>query len=274
MAWPDPKTAAARLKKVSRLRPTLALVLGSGFHHVRDSLVVDRQIAAAKIPGFPRPAVPGHAGEILFGHLGGTPVLVLNGRAHFYEGHSLAEVAFPIRALAAFGIRAVLLTNAAGGINRRFRAGDFMMLTDHLNFLGATPLRGPAAAGQPQIVALTATYDAGLRALLRAAARAAGIRLRAGVYLAVSGPSYETPAEIRAFARLGADAVGMSTVPEAVVARQCGLRVAAVSCITNPAAGLGRGGISHAEVLATAARVRSAGTALAGHFAGLYAASP
>ena len=274
MALPNPNTAAARLKQASPLRPTLALVLGSGFHHLLTELQVAGRLAGARIPGFPRPAVSGHAGEIVFGHLAGTPVLVLSGRAHFYEGHDMDRVTFPIRALAAFGIRAVLLTNAAGGIHPKFRPGDFMVLTDHINFMGVNPLRGPEAPGRSRFVDLSATYDPGLRALLAAAARRARVRLRAGVYLAVSGPSYETPAEIRAFADLGADAVGMSTVPEAVVARQCGLRVAALSCITNPAAGLGRGGISHAEVLATAARVRSAGTALAGHFAGLYAASP
>jgi purine-nucleoside phosphorylase len=164
----------------------------------------------------------------------------------------------------------VLLTNAAGGINRRFRAGDFMVVEDHINFMGFNPLRGQAAPGRPRFVDLTTTYDPGLRGLLRQAARADGLRLRTGVYLAVSGPSYETPAEIRAFARLGADAVGMSTVPEAVVARQCGLRVAAVSCLTNPAAGLGNRTLSHAEVLATAERVKTAGARLLKDFAELY----
>jgi purine-nucleoside phosphorylase len=271
MALPDPQTAAARLHKVSRLRPTLALVLGSGFHHVLAELCVEATVASAKIPGFPRPSVSGHAGEICFGHLGGTPVLVLSGRAHFYEGHSPEELTFPMRVLAACGIRAVLLTNAAGGINRRFRAGDFMALADHINFMGFNPLRGPEAPGRPRFVDLTATYDAGLRVLLQSAAKRAKLRLREGVYLAVSGPSYETPAEIRAFARLGADAVGMSTVPEAVVARQCGLCVAAVSCITNPAAGLGQTMISHAEVLETADRVKTSATRLLKQFAGLYA---
>jgi len=220
MALPNPNTAAARLKQASPLRPTLALVLGSGFHHLLTELQVAGRLAGARIPGFPRPAVSGHAGEIVFGHLAGTPVLVLSGRAHFYEGHDMDRVTFPIRALAAFGIRAVLLTNAAGGIHPKFRPGDFMVLTDHINFMGVNPLRGPEAPGRSRFVDLSATYDPGLRALLAAAARRARVRLRAGVYLAVSGPSYETPAEIRAFADLGADAVGMSTVPEAVVARQ------------------------------------------------------
>ena len=274
MALPNPNTAAARLKQASPLRPTLALVLGSGFHHLLTELQVAGRLACARIPGFPRPAVSGHAGEIVFGHLAGTPVLVLSGRAHFYEGHDMDRVTFPIRALAAFGIRAVLLTNAAGGIHPKFRPGDFMVLTDHINFMGVNPLRGPEAPGRSRFVDLSATYDPGLRALLAAAARRARVRLRAGVYLAVSGPSYETPAEIRAFAGLGADAVGMSTVPEAVVARQCGLRVAALSCITNPAAGLGSTAISHAEVLETAERVKTTGTQLLANFAELYSHLP
>ena len=274
MALPNPNTAAARLKQASPLRPTLALVLGSGFHHVLTELQVAGRLACARIPGFPRPAVSGHDGEIVFGHLAGTPVLVLSGRAHFYEGHDMDRVTFPIRALAAFGIRAVLLTNAAGGIHPKFRPGDFMVLTDHINFMGVNPLRGPEAPGRSRFVDLSATYDPGLRALLAAAARRARVRLRAGVYLAVSGPSYETPAEIRAFAGLGADAVGMSTVPEAVVARQCGLRVAALSCITNPAAGLGSTAISHAEVLETAERVKTTGTQLLANFAELYSHLP
>jgi purine-nucleoside phosphorylase len=251
-----PQTAAARLKRISTLRPTLAIVLGSGFHHVLTELRVDRKVSCAKIPGFPVPGVGGHAGELIFGRLGGTPVLVLSGRAHFYEGHSMEQVTFPIRTLAALGIRDLLLTNAAGGINQKFRPGDFMVLTDHINFMGVNPLRGPALPGRTRFVDMTRVYDARLSALLFCAGKSGNLKLRRGVYLAVSGPSYETPAEIRAFARLGADAVGMSTVPEAMVARQCGLNVAAVSCITNPAAGRNQGLLSHAEVLKTAERVK------------------
>ncbi len=222
----------------------------------------DKKIEYAKIPGFPTPTVPGHAGELYFGHLGGTPVLMLSGRAHFYEGHDMERVTFGVRMLAAFGIRDLLLTNAAGGISRHFRAGDFMAVTDHINLMGENPLRGVLRAGRPCFVDLTEVYDPGLRGLLVRAAQLAGLKLRRGVYLAVSGPSYETPAEIRAFRKLGAEAVGMSTVPEAVVARQCGLNVAAVSCITNLAAGMGRNHLSHAEVLETAERVQASGAAL------------
>ena len=271
MSLPTPPTAAARLAKLSTLRPALALVLGSGFHHALTELQAERKVPYAKIPGFPQPTVAGHAGELYFGHLGGTPVLMLSGRAHFYEGHSLETVTFAVRTLAAFGIRDLVLTNAAGGINRKFRPGDFMALTDHLNFMGANPLRGPNAAGGPRFLDLTAAYDPELRKLMQAAAKTAEIKLRSGVYAAVSGPSYETPAEVRAFARLGADAVGMSTVPEAIVARHCGLRVAGVSCITNAAAGLGGAQVSHAEVMETAERVKTAAARLLKNFAALYA---
>ena len=270
MSLSDPQTAATRLQNISPLRPTLAVVLGSGFHHVLAELRVARKISYAKIPGFPQPTVNGHAGELYFAELGGTPVLVLSGRAHFYEGHPMARVTFAVRALAAFGITDLLLTNAAGGLNPKFHAGDFMVLTDHLNFMGVNPLRGPQPSNLPRFVDLTETYDRKLRELLSRAGKMAKLKLQAGVYLAVSGPSYETPAEIRAFARLGADAVGMSTVPEAIVARQCGLKVAAVSCITNLAAGISKTHLSHAEVLATAERVKKTGAALIKNFAGLY----
>jgi purine-nucleoside phosphorylase len=265
-----PQTAAARLKKLSSLPPALAIVLGSGFHHVLAALDVDKKISCAKIPGFPVPGVSGHAGELIFGRLGGTPVLVLSGRAHFYEGYAMEQVTFPIRTLAALGIRDLLLTNAAGGINQKFRSGDFMVLTDHINWMGANPLRGGAGPDRPRFVDMTHVYDAKLSALLVRAGKDGNLKLRRGVYLAVSGPSYETPAEIRAFARLGADAVGMSTVPEAMVARQCGLSVAAVSCITNPAAGRGRGPLSHAEVLETAERVKGLAVELLKNFMRYY----
>src|ERR1039457_6858193 len=270
MALSSPQTAAARLKKSSPLRPTLAIVLGSGFHHVLSELCVDKKVSYAKIPGFPKPTVSGHAGELYFGHLGKTPVMVLSGRAHFYEGHSMERVTFAVRALAAFGIRDLLLTNAAGGINKKFRAGDFMVLSDHSNLMGANPLRGPAVPNLPRFVDMTRVYDTKLGALLFRAGKSCNLRLQRGVYLAVSGPSYETPAEIRAFARLGADAVGMSTMPEAMVARQCGLNVAAVSCITNLAAGISKEKLSHAEVLETAGRVKKTGAQLIKNFAELY----
>jgi purine-nucleoside phosphorylase len=266
----NPQAAAARLKKASPLRPTLAIVLGSGFHHVLAELRVEKKISYAEIPGFPKPTVSGHAGELYFGHLGQTPVLVLSGRAHFYEGHDMERVTFATRTLAAFGITDLLLTNAAGGINKKFNAGDFMVLADHINLMGANPLRGPQHKGLPRFVDLTEAYDKKLREILFQAGNISKLKLQRGVYLAVSGPSYETPAEIRAFATLGADAVGMSTVPETIAARQLGLRVAAVSCITNLAAGISKGNLSHAEVLETAERVKKSGAALIKGFAELY----
>ena len=270
MAFPDPKIAAAKLKKLSRLRPTLALVLGSGFNHVLGELDVGAAIPYAQLPGFPKPGVAGHDGKLLLGRLGGTPVLVLSGRAHFYEGHPMERVTFAVRVLAAYGIRDVLLTNAAGGINRKFRAGDFMVLTDHLNFMGVNPLRGEAIPGLPRFVDSTRVYDPKLGARLLRAGRGRSPKVHRGVYLAVSGPTYETPAEVRAYARLGADAVGMSTVPEAIVARQCGLRVAALSCITNRAAGISRSPLSHEDVLETAEQVKTLAAHLLKNFARAY----
>jgi len=267
---PAPQGAAARLQKLSRLRPTLAIVLGSGFHHVLSELEVKAEVSYARLPGFPPVGVSGHAVQLFIGRLGGTPVMVLSGRSHFYEGHSMESVTFAVRALAAYGVRDLLLTNAAGGVNRAFHPGDFMVLSDHINLMGANPLRGAPWPGLPRFVDLTCTYDKGLRGLLQRAGRQCGMKLRAGVYLAVCGPSYETPAEIRAFARLGADAVGMSTVPEAIVARQCGLKVAAVSCITNLASGRSRQPLSHAEVLETAERVKNLAAQMLKNFAELY----
>jgi purine-nucleoside phosphorylase len=265
-----PKAAAAQLKKISPLRPALAIVLGSGFHHALTELRADKKISYAKIPGFPKPTVSGHAGELYFGHFGKTPVIVLSGRAHFYEGHPMERVTFAIRALAEFGVKNLLLTNAAGGLNKNFSPGDFMVLTDHINLMGTNPLRGAAVPGLPRFVDLTETYDKKLRKLLFRAGKISKLKLQRGVYLAVSGPTYETPAEIRAFAKLGADAVGMSTVPEAIVARQCGLRVAGISCITNLAAGIGKENLSHAEVLETAERVKKSGAQLIKNFSELY----
>jgi purine-nucleoside phosphorylase len=270
MNKPSPQTAAARLKSLSSLRPRLAIVLGSGFHHVLDDFRAEIRIPYRKIPGFPPVGVSGHAGEVFIGLLGGTPALVLSGRAHFYEGHPMPLVTFAVRAMAAYGIRDLLLTNAAGGLNRSFRAGDFMILKDHINLMGTNPLRGEPAPNLPRFVDLTQVYEPALQALLRKAGRKLGMKLHSGIYLAVCGPSYETPAEIFAFSRLGADAVGMSTVPEAIVARQCGLNVAGISCITNLAAGRTGKALSHAEVLETAERVKTTASQLIKQFTAFY----
>lgn len=262
--------AARILAQASALRPELAIVLGSGFGPVLERMEVVKEIPYAKLPAFPEPIVQGHSGKLVLGTLGDTPVVVLSGRAHYYEGHTMAEVTFAVRVLAEFGVRDLLLTNAAGGVNRRFRPGDFMRLTDHINFMGENPLRGPCPPGLTRFLDLSQVYDPTLGGLLDRAAKRAGVRWHRGVYLALSGPTYETPAEIRAFARLGGDAVGMSTVPEAIVARHLGLRVAAVSCISNQAAGLSPHPLSHEEVLATAKEASRHTGALLEEFARLY----
>lgn len=267
----SPRNTAKILRNAAPFKPTLAIVLGSGFGSVLDHVEAAARLPYSKLPGFLPANIAGHGGEVVFGKLGGAPVLILSGRAHYYEGHDFASITFPVRVLAEYGIESLLLTNAAGGINRKFRPGDFMQLADHINFLGANPLRGPIVAGREHFVDLTHVYDAVLGKLLQRAAKGTGAKLHSGVYLAVSGPSYETPAEIRAFARLGADAVGMSTVPEAIVARQCGLRVAGLSCITNAAAGQSAHTLSHADVLAMGDAAGRGAARLLENFAALYA---
>jgi purine-nucleoside phosphorylase len=262
--------AASALRKIHPNIPRLAIVLGSGFATLAAAVKPLAQIPYSKLPGFPHPTTAGHPGVLVIGTLNGFPVLLLNGRTHFYEGYSLGEVTFPVRALAAAGVRDLLLTNAAGAINRRFRPGDFMVVTDHINLLPENPLRG--LAGTAKFLDLTRAYDAALIKIVRRAARRERVRLVSGVYIAVSGPNYETPAEIRAFARLGAHAVGMSTVPEVIVARFCGIRVAAISCLTNFAAGMGKGLLSHAEVLSTGEKAKTAADKLLNAFVTDYAA--
>ena len=263
-----PEETARRIRSASTVRPRLGLVLGSGLGGVVGSVESDACFSYAELPGFARSRVAGHAGELILGRLGGAPVVVLAGRSHFYEGHDLQEVTFPIRVLHALGVRSVFLTNAAGGIRPGLDPGGWVMLTDHLNFMGANPLRGPG--GPERFVDLSEVYSKRLRGLLRDAAVESGVVLQEGVYAAVPGPSYETPAEVRALERLGADLVGMSTVPEAIVARQCGMEVLGLSCVTNRAAGLG-GTISHDEVLSMGRQVGSEAQRLIVAFAKIYA---
>jgi len=249
---PGPELAAAHLRERIGPAPSLALVLGSGFAPVLSHARIQQRFDYSEIPGFPVATITGHAGQLLVAQLGSRPVLILSGRVHYYEGHSLDRVTFAVRTLAALGVRQLVLTNAAGGICPEFAKGDFMVLTDHINFMGANPLRGPVWPGRERFIDLTQAYDLEMSERLFQSGEKAGLKMRRGVYLAVSGPSYETPAEIRAFARLGAAAVGMSTVPETIAARDCGLKVAAVSCITNLAAGRSEGPLSHQEVMDTA----------------------
>jgi len=247
----DAAQTASLIRKASSLRPTLAMVLGSGFQHALTDLDVASEIAYGELPGFPTVGVTGHAGKLLVGTFGKVPVIVLKGRAHYYEGHPMDRVVFPVRVLAEYGIRTILFTNAAGGINRLYNPGDFMVLEDHINLMGANPLRGPDVLGLPRFVDLSHVYDPKLIKLIEKAGKKSKLKLHSGIYMAVSGPNYETPAEIRAFRSLGADAVGMSTVPEAIVARQYDMAVAALSCITNKAAGRDENVIMHQDVLAT-----------------------
>lgn len=251
---PAPSTTASLILRRTSLRPRLAIILGSGFGPVAEAVTAESEFAYRDLPGFPVGNAPGHAGRLRIGTWHSVPVAVLSGRAHHYEGFEPEEIAFGIRVVAALGVETLLVTNAAGGIDPRFRVGDFMILSDHINFLGMNPLRGPMSPDRASFVDMTEAYDPELRVDLRLAAKSVGLRPREGVYLAVSGPSFETPAEIRAFRSWGADAVGMSTVPEVIVARQCGLRVAGCSCITNAAAGLGgrHQKVSADEVLAVA----------------------
>jgi purine-nucleoside phosphorylase len=269
----DAATVASQLKKLTRLRPSLGLILGSGFHGIGSALRATAEVDYADLAGFIEPRVEGHPGKLSIGYLGPTPVVVLNGRAHYYEGHSMAAITFPVRVLAEVGIKDLVLTNAAGGINPSFKPGDLMCVTDHINFMGTTPLRGENCGDLNAFVDLSQAYDEGLQMLFKKAAKKAGTNLRWGVYAAVCGPCYETPAEIRSLARLGADAVGMSTVPEVIVARQCGLAVAALSCITNPAAGRNKKPLHHRDVLATAEKTQDTATDLIRHFVELYAQS-
>jgi xanthosine phosphorylase len=234
--------------------PRLGLVLGSGLGGLADAVQDATAIPYKDLPGFPVGSVAGHAGRLVLGTLEGTPVVVLQGRAHLYEGISASDLAVPVRTVRALGAETLVLTNAAGSLNAETGPGQLMALTDHINLMGANPLMGSNDDELgPRFVGLGDAYDLDLRAQLRAAADAEDVALAEGVYLAVAGPSFETPAEIRAFKILGADAVGMSTVPEVIVARHCGLRVAAVSAITNLAEGMGDEVLSHEHTLASAA---------------------
>jgi purine-nucleoside phosphorylase len=256
------RLAAAFVAERTSARPRVGVVLGSGLGAFADHLSDSRRIPYAEIPEMPRSSVLGHAGNLCTGTLGAVEVACLQGRAHVYEGNTFACAVFGVRVLVELGCSVVLLTNAAGGIHSSFAAGDLMLITDHLNLMGDNPLCGPSYGDGPRFPDLSQAYDLELQTLARAAARQAEVTLREGVYAAMLGPSYETPAEIRMLRTLGADAVGMSTVPEVIALRQLGVRVGAISCITNLAAGLSGKSLDHAEVEATARRSRDAFTAV------------
>lgn len=251
----DAKAATQAVAEwLGNAKPRVAIVLGSGLAAIADRVSQARRIRYSSIPGFPSPGVAGHAGELVAGTLAGVQVLVQQGRFHLYEGHSADIAALPVRVFHSLGVHVVIVTNAAGGIRRTLRPGQLMLIADHINLMWRNPLVGPVAAGEERFPDMSDPYDRELRNVVRAAARDAGVALDEGVYAGLLGPSYETPAEIRMLERLGADAVGMSTVPEVVAARACGMRVVGLSMITNVAAGLSGDPVSHADVLAVGAR--------------------
>jgi purine-nucleoside phosphorylase len=254
---PDVAAAAAAVRAaIAPRQPTAAIVLGSGLGFLGDQVEDAVRIPYARIPGFPMPGVEGHAGELIAGTLEGRTVLAQSGRFHLYEGHDPAVAALPVRVFAALGVTAVVLTNAAGGIRRTFRPGTLMLIADHINLMFRNPLVGRVVQGDERFPDMSDPYDSALRALARRVAAAEQIALEEGVYAGMLGPSYESKAEIEMLKRLGADAVGMSTVPEVIAARARGLRCVGISTITNAAAGLGQASLSHHEVLATAERVK------------------
>jgi purine-nucleoside phosphorylase len=239
------------------LEPRIAIVLGSGLGGFADEFEDAVGVPYEEIPGFMRSTAQGHAGRLVIGNVDTVPVLAMQGRVHYYEGYSLEEVTFPVRTFKLLGVKTLILTNASGGINVELNQGTLMVISDHLNLMGENPLRGPNDDRfGPRFPDMSAVYAPELQALVVEEAKAINVEVRRGIYGALSGPNYETPAEIHLLRNLGADAVGMSTVPEAIVARHMGLEVLGISCITNMAAGIGDEPINHEEVMATGDRVR------------------
>lgn len=237
--------------------PEVALILGSGLGDLADTMPDKVSIPYGEIPHFPTSSVEGHAGNLVLGTFSGKPVVFMQGRVHYYEGWSAEDVTFGVRVLGKLGIGKLLITNAAGGINRDFKAGDLMLITDHINLMGFNPLRGENDERfGPRFPDMSAAYHPDMQEKIIRAAREMNIPLKAGVYAAMAGPSYESPAEIRMIATIGGDAVGMSTVPEAIVANHMGIEVGGISCISNLAAGISDRKLSHAEVKTTANMVR------------------
>ena len=235
--------------KLAGFKPDVALVVGSGLGGITQSVAKPVVISYTDIPHFPKPTVAGHAGQMIFGELAGKKLMVLSGRFHYYEGRSLAEITYPIHVVDSLGVKTLIVTNAAGGINPQYKPGDLMVIEDHINFMGINPLIGGVNGNGVKFIDLSQAYSPRLREKLDAAAEKLQVPVWRGVYLATTGPNYETPAEIKAFAWIGADAVGMSTVPEVIIARYHNIEVAGISCITNLAAGISSKKLSHEEVL-------------------------
>lgn len=251
------ESAAQFITSQTSLRPKIALVLGSGLGAFADALTDAVRISYAQIPSFPRSTAIGHAGQLVIGNSQGITVAAMQGRTHLYEGYSAKEVSFPIRVFTRMGIKAVILTNAAGGINLKYSQGALVAIRDHINLQGQNPLVGPNDERfGPRFPDMTQAYSTAYREIAAAAAQKLGMTLHDGVYVALLGPSYETPAEIRYLRTIGADLVGMSTVAEVIAARHMGLKVLAISCVTNMAAGILDQPINHEEVLETGKRVQ------------------
>lgn len=245
--------SAAYIRSRTQVKPRMGIVLGSGLGAFVDKMKVETSLPYDEIPGFIAPSVEGHGGRLILGYIGQTPIACLQGRIHYYEGHSMAEVVHPTRSIAMLGIETLMLTNSAGGLDPNMKPGDFMIIEDHINLMGDNPLKGPNLAQLgPRFPDMSEAYDRKLNEKMESILRAQGIRYSRGIYCGVSGPTYETPAEVRYLAAMGGKAVGMSTVPEAIAANHLGLRVCALSCITNPAAGIAAHKLSHKEVTETA----------------------
>ena len=245
------------IRRKTDFRPETAIVLGSGLGGYGERVQVEAEISYHEIEGFPVSTVAGHKGRFLFGHVGNTSVVLMQGRVHYYEGYDMEEVVLPIRLMGMLGAKRILLTNAAGGINLNFKPGDLMLITDHISSFVPSPLRGANIDELgPRFPDMSRVYDPGLCDKVRQAARELNLSIQEGIYLQTSGPNYETPAEIRMFRSLGADAVGMSTVCEAIAARHMGMEVCGISCITNMAAGILDQPLNHQEVQQTADLVK------------------
>ena len=245
------RTADVIRARIGDEKPVAAIILGSGLGRLADKITDRQVIPYHDVPGFPPPTVVGHSGAVVAGKLGGRGVIALSGRFHMYEGHDASLAGFPVRVLHELGAPTLIVTNAAGGIRRSFKPGDIMLIRDHINMMFRNPLTGAVEPGDERFPDMSDPYDPALARLAREVAKSQGVSLAEGVYCALLGPTYETPAEVKMLTTLGADAVGMSTVPEVIVARARGMRVLGFSCITNLACGLSDQPITHAEVLET-----------------------
>ena|SRR5687768_318440 len=255
--------AVSFIRSRSSIQPVTGVILGSGLGNVVEAIEADVTIPYSDIPGARASTVLGHRGRMIIGRAGNVPVVVLQGRVHYYEGYEMGEVIFLARVIGRLGIKRLIVTNAAGGINISFKPGDLMLISDHINMMGMNPLRGPNVEELGvRFPDMSEAYPQSLRADARKVAEELGILVQEGVYLALSGPTYETPAEIRAFRTLGADAVGMSTVPEVIAMSHMNIPVVGISCITNMAAGILKQKLTHQEVMDTTARVQKEFTAL------------